>query len=170
MRILYVFGILSFTLNTSLIRAQEMKPEKLKELLEQVADTSLINGNSVQILYHEMPIFCIYDENANHMRIITPIIETKDIVEKQLLNMLVANFLSAFDVKYVLSDETIWSIFTHPLKELTDHQRIEAISQVHAASITFGVTYSSTNLVFPGNTAKKESPRRNKLIERINPI
>jgi len=146
--------------------AQEMNAEKLSELIAQVADTVATNGNTIQFMYKERPLICVYDENANRMRIITPIVETKELEEEQLLNMLVANFHSALDVKYALSDEVIWSVFIHPLKELADYQVLDAIDQVHAASATFGTTYSSTSLVFPGNTKKKEIPKEKKLIER----
>ncbi len=84
-----------------------MTAEKLQALIARVSDTLVANGNSIQFLYQEMPLICIYDENANRMRIITPIIATKDLEEEQLLNMLVANFHSALDVKYALSDEII---------------------------------------------------------------
>ena len=121
-------------------------------------------------MYNQRPLYCIYDENANRMRIISPIIETINLEEEQLLNALVANFHSALDVKYALSDEIMWSVFIHPLKELNDHQVLDAIDQVHAASTTFGSTYSSTNLVFPGNTKKKERSKLKRLekIERID--
>lgn len=158
--VLFSFFVLSRT------SAQDMNPEKLSKLISQVSDTVVTNGNNIQFMYKERPLICIYDENANRMRIISPIVETKNLEEEQLLNMLVANFHSALDVKYALSDEVIWSVFIHPLKELADHQVLDAIDQVHAASITFGTTYSSTNLVFPGNTKKKEAPKEKKLIER----
>lgn len=146
--------------------AQTMSPDKLQELIIQVSDTLMVNGNSIQFLYRETPLICVYDENANRMRIITPIVETKELEEDQLLNMLVANFHSALDVKYALSDEIIWSVFIHPLKELSDNQVLDAIDQVFSAAATFGTTYSSTNLVFPGNTKKKETPKQKKLIKR----
>lgn len=148
------------------LSAQEMIPEKLKELITQVSDTVMVRGNSIQFLYQEMPLVCVYDENANRMRIIAPIVETKELEEEQLLNMLVANFHSALDVKYALSDEIIWSVYIHPLKELTDHQVLDAIDQVYSAAANFGTSYSSTDLVFPGNTIKKEVPKQKKLIER----
>ena len=151
------------------VQSQEMSSQKLAELVNQVSDTITTNGNSIQFMYKQRPLYCIYDEGANRMRIISPIIETKDLEEKQLLNALVANFHSALDVKYALSDEIMWSVFIHPLKELQDHQVLDAIDQVHAASITFGSTYSSTNLVFPGNTKKKEQPKL-KRIEKIEKI
>lgn len=162
---LLVFFFLSLANPTNLM-AQEMTAEKLQELIAEVSDTIAVNGNSVQFLYKERPLICVYDENANRMRIITPIVETKEVEEEQLLNMLVANFHSALDVKYALSDEIIWSVFIHPLAELSNIQLLDAIDQVYSAAATFGTTYSSTDLVFPGNTKKKEIPKRKKLIER----
>lgn len=138
--------------------AQQMQSRKLKELIVQVSDTLQESGNTIQFLYKERMLICIYDENANRMRIITPIVEREQLNEDQLLNALVANYHSALDVKYALSDEIIWSVFTHPLKELSEHQVLDAIDQVWAAAKTFGTTYSSTRLVFPGNTKKQKAP------------
>ena len=63
----------------------------------------------------------------------------------------------------------MWSVFIHPLKELANHQVLDALDQVHAASITFGTTYSSINLVFPGNTKKKERSKL-KQLEKIEKL
>jgi hypothetical protein len=68
----------------------------------------------------------------------------------------VANFHSALDVRYALSDEIIWSVYTHPLESLSPDQLKDAISQVYMAAVTFGTTYSSSDLVFPGNSRKKD--------------
>ncbi len=146
--------------------SQEMNPEKLKEIISKVSDTAITNGNSIQFLYKERVLICIYDENANRMRIISPVVQREKLEEDQILNALVANFHSALDVKYALSDEIIWSVFTHPLKELYKHQVQDAIAQVYLASVTFGSTYSSTNLTFPGNTKRKETTKLKKLIEK----
>ncbi|MEK6155254.1 hypothetical protein WIW50_18430 [Flavobacteriaceae bacterium 3-367] len=146
--------------------SQEMHPEKLKEIITEVSDTLQTNGNAIQFMYQERILICIYDENANRMRIISPIVEREQVEEEQLLNALVANFHSALDVKYALSDEVIWSVFTHPLRELSEHQLRDAIQQVFAAAATFGTTYSSTNLVFPGNSKKKEPEEPEKIIKK----
>ncbi|MFS4467741.1 hypothetical protein [Maribacter sp. 2210JD10-5] len=158
---MFLCMLMSFT-----TKGQEMTSGRLGELFEEVADTVVPNGNSFQILYKERPIFCIYDENANRMRIISPIVKREELEEEQLLNAMVANFHSALDVKYALSDEVIWSVFTHPLAELSDGQVLDAIDQVFLAAATFGTSYSSTTLVFPGNTKKKEDEHTKKLIER----
>lgn len=165
MRNLFFFFSLFTLLNSSVVSAQEMSPEKLMELISQVSDTLQANGNQVQFFYKQRALICVYDENANRMRIISPIAETKELEEEQLLNALVANFHSALDVKYALSDEIMWSVFIHPLRELSENQVLDAIEQVYAASATFGSSYSSTTLVFPGNTKKKDEPRAKKLIK-----
>ncbi|NAS12108.1 hypothetical protein GTQ38_08860 [Flavobacteriaceae bacterium R33] len=143
-----------------------MDPAQLENLITSVSDTLQTNGNALQFLYKERMLICIYDENANRMRIISPIVEREQLEEDQLLNALVANFHSALDVKYALSDEIIWSVFTHPLRELSDHQVLDAIEQVYLAAFTFGTSYSSTNLVFPGNSGKKEKPRPKKILNK----
>ncbi len=150
------FLALFFLIFSNVVNAQEMTPEKLESIISKVSDTLVSTGNSHQFIYKERPLMCVYDTNANRMRIISPIIKREDIKEDDILNALVANFHTALDVKYALSDEIIWSVFIHPLKELSEHQVEDAIKQVYAANVTFGSTYSSTNLTFPGNTKKKE--------------
>ena len=142
------------------VRSQTMDVERLGELLTEVSDTIIDSGNTYRMMYKESLLICIFDESANRMRIISPIVERKDLDEEQLLNAMVANFHTALDVKYALSDEIIWSVFTHPLKELTDYQVLDAVRQVHAAAITFGTTYSSTGMVFPGNSKKEDKPKK----------
>ncbi|PWL37596.1 hypothetical protein DKG77_14935 [Flagellimonas aquimarina] len=156
--------VLLFTVGVTY--SQEMTSAKLVELIEQEADTVKVNGNSIQFLIKENMLICIYDENANRMRIISPIIKREEIGEEELLNAFVANFHSALDVKYALSDEIIWSVFTHPLAELSEHQVVDAINQVYSAAVTFGSSYSSTNIVFPGNTKKAEKPKP-KVLKKI---
>jgi len=159
--------ILAFLLcNFAIGRGQDMNPDTLGELIESVTDTLETTGNSFRFVYKEVFLLTIYDVNANRMRIISPIVQRSEIDEEELLNALVANFHSALDVKYALSDEIIWSVFTHPLRELTNHQVLDAIDQVYLANVTFGTTYSSTNLVFPGNSNKRDEARPKKLIKR----
>ncbi len=148
------------------VSAQGMTSEKLLHIIQAEADTVSVQGNSIRFLFNDTMLVCIYDEGANRMRIISPIVEREKLGEEELLNALVANFHSVLDVKYALSDEVIWSVYAHPLKELSEAQVIDAIQQVYAAAITFGKSYSSTNLVFPGNTEKKEKPKAPKILKK----
>ncbi len=154
MRSLLLLLFALFAFNTGF--SQQMNPDKLLEIMQRESDTLQVNGNSYQFIVDNTMLICVFDESANRMRIISPIVEREKIGEEELLNALVANFHSALDVKYALSDEVIWSVFIHPLRELSEEQVADAIQQVYTAARTFGGSYSSTNLVFPGNTKKNE--------------
>ncbi|MFP2996546.1 hypothetical protein ABN763_11570 [Spongiivirga sp. MCCC 1A20706] len=153
-----VFSLI-FLLVTFFSSAQ-MSNAKLNTIFNRESDSIQSNGNQWQMLYKDRVLLCVTDENANRMRIISPIAEIDKLDETELKNALVANFHTALDVKYAISDELIWSVFIHPLKELTEQQVVDALRQVYYANLTFGGSYSSTTLVFPGNTKKveKESP------------
>ena len=60
----------------------------------------------------------------------------------------------------------MWCIFIHPLKALSHPQVLDAIAEVYSVAATFGTSYSSTNMVFPGNTKRKDVPKQKKLIDR----
>ena len=140
--------------------SQNMTVKKLGEIITQSADSITTNGNSWNFNFKDRVLICIADKEANRMRIISPIAERKQLNNELILNSLVANFHTALDVKYAISDEILWSVFTHPLKELSIQQVEDAISQVYYANITFGSTFSSTTLSFPGNTKKKKTAKR----------
>ena len=96
----------------------------------------------------------VTDEAHNRMRIMTPIIERKNIKKDQYQELLEAMFDRALDVKYALYNDVLWSVFIHPLKELTEEQVIDALSQVFYAAHNFGESYVSTDLQFGGGEKK----------------
>lgn len=147
--------------------AQNMNIEKLDKIIIKSSDSLQVNNNTWKFIYKDRILICIADKKANRMRIISPIAKKEQLTKELILNSLVANFHTALDVKYALSDEILWSVFTHPLKELTPHQIEDAISQVYYANITFGTLFSSTSLTFPGNTKKKELQKSIPLKEKI---
>ena len=113
-----------------------------------------------QMLYGDRIIVVITDENANRMRIFTPVIEEEKMERKDMHKMLGANFHSALDAKYSLYNGFVISVFTHPLKELTDNQLIDAMRQVVTLANNYGTTFSSTGWVF-GSGSGEEKPRVN---------
>lgn len=145
----FVFGATLFAQNTS--------NKILGEILNRVSDHVEGQEGSWQFEIEQRIFICLTDENNNRMRIITPVIEVKNLSEKQMKHALVANFHTALDVKYAISDEILWSVFIHPLKELTEDQILDAISQVFYAAETFGTIYSSSNLTFPGNAQETDA-------------
>jgi len=128
----------------------KMTQEKLDAIYAKISDT--INGNSGkwQFKVHDVVFIALSDSTNNRMRIISPIVETIKLSESLKEDALVANFHSVLDVKYAISDDLLWSVFIHPLKELSEDQVYQAVKQVYYANITFGNSFSSTTLVFPG--------------------
>lgn len=150
------------TLCLTLSAFSQMNNSKLEEIL--VAQTDSIQGNNGrwQALYQEMPLLVITDETNDRMRIIAPIIESSKLDEGLLLDSLTANFHSALDVKYAISDGILWSVYIHPLSPLTQEQVESALSQVYSAAATFGTTFSSTSLLFGGGEPAPGDPEKKK--------
>ncbi|WP_055446157.1 hypothetical protein [Lacinutrix mariniflava] len=132
----------------------------LEKLLTQTSDTIIGSNGRWQLLIKETTLICLTDESNNRMRIISPIIESSKLNEDLKTDVLIANFHTALDVKYAISDNVLWSVFIHPLRELTKEQVLEAVKQVYRANITFGSTNSSTDLIFPSK--KRERPEKEK--------
>ena len=95
-------------------------------------------------------VLIITDESHNRMRIMSAITTDTDLNSEELHHLLSANFDRALDSKYAISQGTLWSIFTHPLAELTDEQFIGCVGQVVTLADNFGGSYSSGNLFFGG--------------------
>ncbi|MEQ8704419.1 MAG: hypothetical protein RIC19_10890 [Phaeodactylibacter sp.] len=134
----------SFTLT-----AQGKMTLRKMEKAFQKADISYEGDPGAWLLYTQDHILLVLsDPGSNRMRIFTPIIEAADARPLHLEKMLRANFHSALDAKYSIHDGFVVSVFTHPLKELSREQLLNAIDQVIALSKTFGTTYSSTDLHF----------------------
>lgn len=150
-----VFLLLAITVSATAF-AQNTTNETLEKVITRIADTTAGQSGNWQFVVNDRLLVCLTDENNNRMRIISPVTDVAKLSEEELLNALVANFHTALDVKYAISDEVLWSVFIHPLKELSETQIEDAIIQVYNAAQTFGATYSSTNLSFPGNTKKIE--------------
>lgn len=152
------------------VLSQNMNNEKLNTIYTTVSDSIQGSKGAWQFFINEIPLMSLTDTNHNRMRIISPIADSNSLTDELIKAALVANFHTALDVKYAVSDGVLWSVFTHPLKELTEAQVKDAVSQVYYANITFGTTFSSTSLTFPGSLnrtdkikeEKKEKPKFSK--------
>ncbi len=140
----------------SISYAQNMDNTILQEVIQKHADTlGGVTGNW-KFIYKEIPMLCVTDEANNRMRIISPITESDTLDKDLLLDSMTANFHSALDVKYAIANGILWSVYIHPLKELSNEQVESAISQVYYAAKTFGTTFTSTELIFGGRNTQKQ--------------
>ncbi|CAL2089945.1 hypothetical protein [Tenacibaculum sp. 190524A05c] len=150
--------------------SQQMTPTKLGEMLEAISDSIISTKTQWRFIIKNTPFITIADSTHNRMRIMSPIADSNKLNEELKTASLMANFHTALDVKYAISDNVLWSVYIHPLKELTEDQLLDAVSQVYYAKVNFGTTFSSTSLVFPGKKPKKKEkqPKKSKqLIDKM---
>ena len=152
---------LSFNFNTA--KAQEMNNEELGKIIYVVADSLRGKEGNWQFMVKDRLLLCVTDQNNNRMRIMSPIIEQKKLAYTDMLKTMEANFHTALDVKYAISNDLLWSVFIHPLKELNKEQIISAIQQVYTAAHTYGTTYNSTGLTFPDRRKEKLEEKKKKI-------
>ena len=126
-----------------------MDNDKLHSIIYTLSDHTEGQKGNWQFVIDSTFFICLTDQIHNRMRIISPIDKTENLTDEQIRKCLEANFHTALDAGYALSDGYLWSAFIHPLKELTKEQVISAISQVYSCAKTFGTYYSSGTLNFP---------------------
>ena len=144
-------------ISTMNLVAQNMTTSKLEKLIEKTADSISQHDDKDHWYFtkENCLLICVTDSSMNRMRVLSPIVEVSKLEPKYFKRSLRANFHSVLDVKYAISDGYMWSIYIHPLKELSDEQFLNAVSQVVEANKTFGTTFKSSSLHF--KTLSKEN-------------
>ncbi len=158
--ILIIVLTLTFTFSA---QSQNMTNSDLEKIIYVVADSLRGNTGNWQFMIKDRILVCITDENNNRMRIMSPIIEQKKLAYEDMLKLMEANFHTALDVKYAISDDVLWSVYIHPLKELGKDEVLSAINQVYSAAMTYGTTYNSTGLTFPNESEEEEKLKKKKI-------
>lgn len=128
----------------------EMNNERLGQIIERMADD--VQGQPGYWEFHieGRKLVIVSDENHNRMRCMTPVADESQLSHDLNRCLLSANFDRALDAKYAIAQELLWSLFTHPLRELTESQLIDAVQQVKALADNFGTSFSSSDIVFGG--------------------
>jgi hypothetical protein len=137
--IFFSIALISFAQSAETIQ----QADQIVEVILEVSDDVLIEGNLVHFTFNDVDMILIYDERADRMRIMSPIIPITELNEDILVRALQANFSSVLDVRYAISGETLWSAFLYPTSQLTRLMVLSALQQVSTARIPFGSEYSS---------------------------
>lgn len=133
----YILLITFLIVGFNVLQAQKMDNKKLAKILQTQTDSLEGKVGHWQFKYFQLWIIVVTDETHNRMRFITPIAKVETLDSELIYNALEANFHSVLDTKYAISDEIVWSVFIHPLKELSEEQVIDAIKQVYTGAVTF---------------------------------
>ena len=145
-------------------QAQRMDNKRMEKLFEKESIKVEGEPGAWMAYFNDHILLVITDERNNRMRVFTPIVEEEAANAVQISRMLKANFHSALDAKYGVYEGFIVSVYTHPLRELTEGQLLDAMSQVAKLAETYGSTYSSTDLIFGGE--EEEEKEEGKQLEK----
>ena len=127
-----------------------MNNRRLDQLIRQISTSVEGELGFWRFDLHGRQLLVITDETQNRMRAMTAIVEESELTDKDRTLVLDANFDRALDAKYATSQGHLWSVFTHPLAELTDDQFTDAAKQVKTLADNYGTSYASSDLVFGG--------------------
>ncbi len=130
-------------------KENQMTIETMVNIVNTMANSVKLNNNIIEFSYRNVNMTLIFDENADRMRIISPIMKKNKANPIQIEHAMAANFHNTLDIRYALSNNVIWSAFIHPLSDLSESLLISAIDQVAIARLTYGKTYSSGKLSYP---------------------
>jgi len=141
-----------------------MDIEKMKKIISSNNIEYKHQNNTIMFDVNGFNIMIIYDVNADRMRIVCPIIKVEELAKDQLTQAMHANFHTALDARYAISNGIVWSVFIHPLSDLSESLFLSAIEQTLTAAVTFGEEYSSGALSFPEQPdSKKDSNEESKI-------
>lgn len=129
-----------------------MTPGDINDVLRRLVDDFEDQEDTWTLMYGDIPIHIIADEQADRLRIMSPIPDQDLTDPARLFRLLRANFESALDARYCIWQGTLYSAFLHPLGSVGDEQFVDALEQVVTLVRTTGTTYSSTDLRFGGDS------------------
>ncbi|MEM7543132.1 MAG: type III secretion system chaperone [Pseudomonadota bacterium] len=127
-----------------------MNNARITELLERLDFETVGEDGFWRVVLNGRTMMIVTDENADRMRIMSPVTAADALDQQMLLRLMQANFDSALDARYAIARGTLWSAFIHPLTPLSDEEFLTGLGQVFNLAETFGESYSSGLLIFGG--------------------
>ena len=127
-----------------------MTGKKLQGILKNQLETEVLEEEAAYVLfkYSNTKMALYPDEEFDRMRIIAPITQYSSLAPKIKDSLMDANFHSALDCRYGVTEDTLYALFLHPLSSLTHTDFLSALKQVHNLAKSFGKTYSSAQIAF----------------------
>ncbi|MGH1485802.1 MAG: type III secretion system chaperone [Cellvibrionaceae bacterium] len=147
------------------VAQDKMSNKRLDEIVRHLDENAEGRPGFWSLTIENVGLQVVTDENANRMRIVSPILKTENLDEATLYRLMQANFDTALDVRYAIANGILWSTFIHPLESLDDEAFLIALGQTVNAVITYGSSYSSGLLSFRGGDS--QSILQRDLIERL---
>ncbi|MEX0717073.1 MAG: hypothetical protein WD066_10810 [Planctomycetaceae bacterium] len=125
-----------------------MDGRRLAELMDEYTEVVEHSRDSWRVEYRGRVVFITVDGAHDRLRMMTPVEEERLLDEDDLRTLLAANFDRALDARFALADEFLWSVFMHPLRDLTERLFLDALEQLTTLADNYGGSYSSSDLFF----------------------
>lgn len=147
--------------------ADNMTSRRMTEVVKNFDSKSKASDNRIVFKVREREILIVFDNDADRMRIITPIMQAGAVPAEIHERMLQANFDAVLDSRYAIANDVVWSVFIHRLSSLNEDDLLSGIAQTYAAAETFGTTYTSGVIVFGGGDS---SSLHEELLEELEKL
>lgn len=135
-----------------------MTVSRLDAILQEEASRVEGGNGQWQAVVGDRTLIILADANNNRMRIFTPVIPASELTAPQIQAMLLANFHTALDARYALTEDAVVASFVHPLTSLDETYLRSALSQVATLADNFGTSYSSGAIGFGPAGQSDSSP------------
>jgi hypothetical protein len=128
----------------------ESHEERLHGILTNQTHVFSRRDGCWHVKYRGRKLIVAADALHDRMRAMTPIVEAIELRKTDLWLVLGANFDRALDARYAVAGGYLWSLFLHPLSELTDRMLIDGLDQTVWLADSYGDSYASSSLRFYG--------------------
>ncbi|WP_339730778.1 hypothetical protein [uncultured Gimesia sp.] len=125
-----------------------LNTQSISELIEEVSTLLETGAGCWKVEYKKRVLFLVVDEIHDRVRIMTPILKEEDLDEDDLWEVMEANFDRSLDARYAIGDEVLWSLFLHPLTDLSRPLFLDGLDQVVTLANNFGGSYCSSDIIF----------------------
>ncbi|MBE9066798.1 type III secretion system chaperone [Leptolyngbya cf. ectocarpi LEGE 11479] len=127
---------------------QPMTLTRLEQILE--SEVSNVEGENGQWRFSVAgrAVIVLADASNDRMRVFSPVVPVEELTAQQVQAMLAANFHTALDARYAVTDGAVVAVYVHPLSTLQGDNFRSALRQVVSLAETFGSSYSSNELNF----------------------
>ncbi len=136
---------------------ERMTLERLEAILQSQSDDLEGESGQWQATLGEQSMLVVTNVEADRMRFVIPIKPASELSVEEVQSMMLANFHSALDARYAVSNGFVVSVFVHPLSTLQERDARSAILQVNNLVENFGGSYASSAVGFGGTAAEQSS-------------
>ena len=136
-------------LSSSIVTANEPFTQKqLEQHVRSLSDNVSGSKSFIEFEIDGIHLTLLSSVEHDRMRVISPIINYSALSPTDIETIMTANFHSALDARYAVSNGKVFSAYIHPLSTLTEDQLTSAILQVVNLKLSFGTTYSSSTITY----------------------